>query len=224
MQLQFSPVGRSHCTVDTPSIRVAVVDDHAMVRDGLVAALRADPLIDVVGAAGSLAAAVELVGALNPDVAVVDLDLGDGTAAQLPALLPTGSTTRIVIITGMDDRAGLDAAVSAGCAGFVGKGRGLDHLIDAVRAVAAGASVFPADLLSKVLRGDRPIPTPLTDREQEVLELLARAHTAEQIAERLHLSLHTVRNHIRSILTKMNASTQLEAVVNAARAGIVTIR
>jgi DNA-binding NarL/FixJ family response regulator len=205
------------------AIRVAVVDDHAMVRDGLVAALCAEAGIEVVGSAGSLAEAVVLIAATDPQVAIVDLNLADGPGSDLPSLLPAPNATRVVIITGTDDRTGLDAAVAGGCSGFVGKGRGLDHLIHAVRAVAAGASVFPADLLARVLRSVAPIHNPLTDREQEVLGLLARAQTVEQISQSLFLSVHTVRNHIRAILAKLGASSQLEAVVNAARAGIVEI-
>jgi DNA-binding NarL/FixJ family response regulator len=203
---------------------VVVIDDHAMVRDGLVAALSAETDITVLGFASNLGDGVEVVNRLRPDIAVTDLELGDGRGSELMARLSPDSTTKVVIITGHDDRVGLEAAVDAGCAGFVGKGSGLDHLVRAVRSVAAGASVFPADLLSLVLRRDPSTVAALSEREIEVLQHLAEAKNAEQIAGALFLSLHTVRNHIRSILTKLNASSQLEAVVQGVRTGIITIR
>ncbi len=205
-------------------IRLVVVDDHAMVREGLVTALETDGLIEVVGSAGSLAEALPLLVRLRPDVAVVDLNLVDGSGTELVRGLPPDQPTRIVIITGKDDRRGLDAAVSSGCAGFVSKGKGLEHLVNAVRAVATGASVFPADLLSQLLSPDPQQQSPLSERERQVLELLARAETAETIAERLYLSVHTVRNHIRAILAKLGATSQLEAVVQGVRAGYVRIQ
>lgn len=207
-------------------IRVLIVDDHAMVRDGLVAVLAAEDDIDVVGAAGDVATASELLRRCRPDVVVTDYQLPDGTGLELAELairedLP-GST---LVISGIDRPALIDDAVRAGCVGFLGKGRDTADLAAAVRAVADGAAVFPAAALRRVVRtADRVLVDPLTERELEVLQLLTRPMTVAEIAEELIVSIHTVRNHVRSVLTKLGAGSQLEAVVTAVRLGLVDIR
>lgn len=206
-------------------ITVLIVDDHAMVRDGLVAVLAAEDDLDVVGAAGDVVTASALLRRLRPDVVVTDYQLPDGTGLELAELaaregLP-GST---LVISGIDRPALIDEAVRAGCAGFLGKGRDTADLAAAVRAVADGSAVFPAAALRRVVRtADRVLVDPLTERELEVLQLLARPMTVAEIAGELYVSIHTVRNHVRSVLTKLGAGSQLEAVVTAVRLGLVDI-
>ncbi len=207
----------------SPPIRILVADDHQLVLDGLAAALSSPPDLDVVATAVSWSS-LQLVDATGIDVVVCDLDLSDGKgtdAVQLFDEIP------VVLITGQGDRTGVRAALAAGCAGFVSKGAPIEELRSAVRLVAAGGSAFSAD----ALRGaaTTPDPTPaddsaLTDRERVVLQLLADGSNAQAIATELHLSLHTVRNHIRAIREKLGAASQLEAVVSAVRAGIVEFR
>lgn len=208
-------------------ISVVVVEDHAMVLAGLVEAISGEPSIDVVGAARSLAQAHEILAATPADVIVTDMQLGDGNGTALveaaEQLCPGAA---VLLISGYNDRRAVEAALESGCAGFVSKGRGVDELVHAIVTVAGGASVFPARLLAELVNrdGSRPfLSSTLSERELEVLTLLARARSAEQIADELGVSLHTVRNHIRAVLTKLDARSQLEAVVVGVRAGLVTI-
>ena len=127
-------------------------------------------------------------------------------------------------MTGRGDQRGVQAALQASASGFISKSAPLDDFVDAIRQVAADNAVFPADLLRHALSADLTQPgATLTDREIEVLDLLAAGETAATIGTRLDISLHTSRNHIRNILTKLGASTQLEAVITAIRHDLVTI-
>lgn len=207
-------------------LSVLVVDDHEMVRDGLAAVMQAAGDIDVVGQTGTVSEALDLMTSEAPDVVVTDYQLSDGlgleiaraaAAAELPAA--------VLLISGVDRPGLIDEAVQAGCVGFLSKGRGLDELVDAVRAVAGGAAVFPADALRRVVRGT-PVTSDfgLTDREMQVLEMLTRPLTVEELADELVISVHTARNHVRSVLMKLQARSQLEAVVLAVRHDLVEIR
>ncbi len=215
-------------TVMLAPIRVVIVEDHEMVRESFELILQAAPDLDVVGTAETLAAGKKLISETDPDVAICDFVLPDGSGAQIAeAVWKAGQHTRVLIITGADDRQAVEAAVAAGCAGFVSKGRSLGDLLNAIRAVAGGAAVFPAHLLSTVSQTDEEAKqkkqTILTRRELEILRNLGQARNAEDIAEELFLSVHTVRNHIRAVLTKLKARSQLEALVIAIRTGLVTI-
>ncbi len=194
-----------------------------MLLESVVGALRNDPTIEVVGAFGSAAETRAAASGLEADVIVVDLELGDelGTAIMEPVQAATGAP--VLLISGAGDRRGMAAAVESGCAGFVSKGLPLASLVRAIHTVAAGGSVFPTTLLEEVLNRDKSGATPLTEKEMEVLQLLATGRPAAEIAEQLFVSIHTARNHIRSILSKLEARSQLEAVVLAVRSGLVRI-
>jgi two-component system, NarL family, response regulator DevR len=206
-------------------ISVLIVDDHAMVRDGLVAVLDAEDDLAVVGSAGDVAAAGTLLVELRPDVLVTDYQLPDGTGLDLAAQSSAaGLATMVLVISGIDDPSLIEEAVRAGCAGFLSKGRDTADLAAAVRSVADGTAVFPAAALRRVVRSPgRTLIEPLTDRELEVLQLLARPMSVAQIAEELYVSIHTARNHVRAVLAKLDAGSQLQAVVNAVRLGLVEI-
>lgn len=208
-------------------IAVLLVEDHDMVREALGSALDARTTIEVIGSAAGVADARALLaaGATPIDVVVADLQLGDGQGTDLVEMaagrVPPAS---VLLITGTDDRRGLDLALRTGCAGFVSKAQGLDRLVDAVVAIAAGTAVFPAGLLAGVTRdGDASVGATLTAREREVLQMLAEACSIDDIAGRLVLSPHTARNHVKAILSKLHARSQLEAVVVGARHGLVEI-
>ncbi len=196
-----------------------------MVRQGLVAVLSADSRIDVAGTASSFAEVRSALGAWRCDVLVTDYTLADGTGADVARFArseaPNVST---IVISGQPRARALEEAVDAGCAGFVSKTLSAGELADAIITVARGASVFPVGALRRLSAPDKTRPgATLTAREIEVLQLLSRAVPAPEIADHLTLSTHTARNHIRSILTKLGARSQLEAVVIAVRAGLVEI-
>jgi DNA-binding NarL/FixJ family response regulator len=209
-------------------VRILLVEDHAMVARGLEAALADADDLDVVALAGTANESVTRFEQLSPDVVVMDYRLPDGhgtdATRRIRALEPDAA---VLLLTGADDPSVVSAALDAGCSGFVSKESPVEDLADAIRGVARGAAVFPAGLLARALspapRGPS-VGADLTAREREVLILLADGCSTEDIGSRLFLSLHTVRNHVRNILTKLQARTKLEAVVVAARAGIVDLR
>lgn len=212
---------------DDRPIAVLLVEDHDMVREALGTALDARATIEVVGSAEGVGQARTILAADGPriDVVVADLQLGDGQGTDLVELVSfRDPPPSVLVITGTDDRRGLDLALRTGCSGFVSKTQGLDRLVDAVVAIAAGTAVFPVGLLANVTRdGDASVGATLTPREREVLQMLAEACSIDDIAARLVLSPHTARNHVKAILSKLHARSQLEAVVVGARHGLVDI-
>ncbi len=194
-----------------------------MVLDAMRDALGQRDEIEVVGWARSYQEAIELLTMRAADVLVTDLELGDGRGTDL---VKHASSVRpaipVLLITGTSDKKGIEAALGSGCAGFVSKTQGFGQLVDAVLAVASGGAVFPASLLSRTLRADsHPDDSDLSRRELEILQLLAAANSVPDISRILHLSVHTVRNHVKQVLTKLDAHSQLQAVVIAARRGLV---
>ena len=192
-----------------------------MVARGLEAALAEEPDLEVVGIAGTVEDGVLRFRQLRPDVVVMDYRLPDGEGTDATRQIrATEAEAAVLLLTGADDPSVVAAALDSGCSGFVSKDRDVDELASAIRAVARGAAVFPADLLSRALS---PAPSKsglgsdLTSREREVLAMLADGASTEEIGSGLFLSLHTVRNHVRNILTKLHSRTKLEAVVVAAR-------
>jgi len=211
----------------TDPISVLLVEDHAMVADALVSILELETDIRVVGHAETAARSLEMVASVHPDVVVMDQSLPDGlgsdAAREISRISPD---TVILMITGGDPEMAVRAALAAGCAGFVSKDRAVGRLVEAIRLAHGGAAVFPVDLLTAV---NRPLVEPvgldveLTDRELEVLKLLAKGYSTDHLASELYLSVHTVRNHVRNLLGKLGAGTKLEAVVTAAALGLVEV-
>jgi DNA-binding NarL/FixJ family response regulator len=208
-----------------PATRVLLVDDHEMVAHGLAAALGSEPDLEVVGAASSVAECVRMTADLRPDVVIMDLHLGDGdgidATRQVRRIHPPAS---VVMLTGQPDDRILGEALAAGCSGLVAKQGRLDELLLAIRSAKTGGATIPRDMVASLVR-----PTPKDDgvrlsaREREVLGLLADGEGTSDIAERLGLSLHTTRNHVRNLMTKLGAHSRLEAVLLAARAGLVDL-
>lgn len=193
--------------------------------DGLVAVLGGEDKLEVVGTSSNLADLFSSISEWDPTVIVADYQLPDGSGTEIPGQLnEIKSNVPVLLISGLERPRILDEAVVAGCAGFVSKSLEAKSLIEAIKTVAAGGSVFPAEVLRRqaltdlTRRGES-----LTLRERELLKLLANSRSVDEIALELELSAHTVRNHVRSILSKLHARSQLDAVVIAVRAGLVEI-
>ncbi len=210
-------------------IRIAIADDHPVVREGLVAMLETEPDFEVVGTAATGAEAAALVARVDPDVMLLDLELPelDGVGV-LRRLAAEGARVRVIVFTVFDTDERIIAAVEAGAPGYLLKGAPRAELFAAVRTVAAGGSLLAPVASSAVLRrvrGEAPTGGPsLTPREREVLQALARGLGNKQIAARLGVSERTVKFHVSSLFEKLGAGNRTEAVTIAARAGLVSIR
>jgi DNA-binding NarL/FixJ family response regulator len=211
------------------SIRILIADDHPIVREGLSAVLETQPDFAIVGEASSGTQAVERAAALRPDVLLLDLELPelDGVAAlrQIRAAEPAA---KVIIFTAFDTDERILAAVQAGAQGYLLKGAPREELFQAIRVVHDGGSllqpVVAARLLRQVSGGGTPaLPEPLTERELEVLRLLAKGRQNKEIANELWISERTVKFHVSAILAKLGVGNRTEAVSKAAQLGLVEL-
>ena len=209
-------------------IRIAVADDHPVVREGLVAMLETQPDFAIVGSGTSGTDALALVESADPDVLLLDLEMPelDGVGV-LRALREAGARVRAIVFTVFDTDERIIAAVEAGAAGYLLKGAPRADVFSAVRIVAAGGSLLAPLAASAVLRrvrGELPPTAPsLTMRERMVLEHLARGLGNKQIAARLGITERTVKFHVSSVFTKLGAANRTEAVTRAAQAGLIEL-
>jgi DNA-binding NarL/FixJ family response regulator len=209
------------------AITVALVDDHEMFAESLARILERETDIVVVGQALTMAEGLELVERTAPQVAVVDLHLPDGRGTDLAAAIrERNPEVQVLVLTGSGQNDALLEAIDAGCVGFVTKDRAVVELTAAIRAAAVGESyVDPSvlvGLMGRIQRRSNGIGKDISAREQEVLELLGQGASTAGIAGQLFLSVHTVRNHVQSILTKLGAHSKLEAVAIATREGLLS--
>jgi len=192
----------------------------------VAAALTEEPDMEVVDTVENLASARRRLEEIEVDVILLDQRLPDGqgthAAAELRALCPGA---KVVLVTAAMEPSVLNEALAAGCAGFVTKGDSIDALAAAVRAAASGATPVSPAMLTRITRGDSSgsnLTEPLTPRETAVLLFLADGMSNDEIAKRLFISIHTLRNHIQSIISKLGAHSKLEAVSIAIREGVIT--
>jgi two-component system, NarL family, response regulator DevR len=205
-------------------IKVYLLDDHEIVREGLRALLEAAGDIEVVGESGSAVDAARRIPALRPDVAVLDNRLPDGSGIEVcrdvRALDPT---IKALILTSYDDDEALFAAIMAGASGYVLKEIGKQDLVAAIRHVAGGRSLIDASLTERVLERVRnghataPELASLTDQELRLLELIAEGLTNRQIGERMSLAEKTVKNYVSTVLAKLGLERRTQAAVLASR-------
>jgi two-component system response regulator DevR len=208
--------------VASSSLKLLLVNHHLMMLEGLTAAVRDQAGIEVVGAATSAAKALFLPLKAAPDVIVLGMesDAAVETAARLRSHFCGAAV--VVIATSVDDRLQL-RALDAGCSAVVTKGAGIAELLVAIRAAGNGDSMFPGTVLRQFLRQSRESAPrdELTERELEILHLLARGGSTESITEGLTLSRHTVRNHVKNLMGKLCAHSRLEAVMKGHALGLI---
>lgn len=209
-------------------IRVVICDDHQILADGLAALLGAEEGLEIVAVTGSVEGVVHETARWLPDVVLMDYELPDGTgidaARRILAAVPG---TSIVMLTSFTDDAVLIGAIEAGANGFITKHSSPSALAEAVRLAAAGEPVIAPSLLMRLLPrlgGGSPVGVSVTDREREILLLVAGGATNQEIASALHLSPNTVRNHLARIYGRLGARSRLEAVAIAAREGLIPRR
>ena len=211
---------------ETPT-RILIVDDHEVLAASLAHVLDTEPDLTCVGVANTLERARSLIRTTSPDVLLLDHRLpdGDGVSAigELRALRPS---LRVVVLTASAADHVLVQAIEAGASGFVSKTRSLAEVTSAVRAAASGEALISPEMLARLLprlsrTGTSTGHQELTEREREVLSLVADGLTNAAIAERLVVSVHTVRNHIANLSAKLGAHSKLEALSIAVREGLL---
>jgi DNA-binding NarL/FixJ family response regulator len=209
-------------------IRVGIADDQDLVRAGFETILAASSGLEVVGTAGDGIEAVELAGTARPDVLLLDIRMPrlDGLAA-LPRILAASPDTRVLVLTTFDLDEYVYEALRGGASGFLLKDVRRDQLVDAVRVVARGdALLHPAvtrRLIADLVTGRTvaPLDDPLTGRERETLQLIARGLTNAEIAAELFFSEHTVKTHVSNVLMKLGLRDRVQAVIHAYESGAV---
>ncbi|MFF4717566.1 response regulator [Streptomyces eurythermus] len=207
----------------TDRIRVVVVDDHAVMRAGVVALLTGEPTIEIVGEASDGREGVGLVERLAPDVALLDLRMPvlDGVAATAEIVgLPVA--TRVLILTTYDTDAEIERAVEAGAVGYLLKDATREQLADAIRSAARGETVLAPKVAERlVARMRRPEPVALTAREREVLRAVADGLSNAEIGRRLVIGEATVKTHLLRVFAKLDVSDRTRAVVVALERGLL---
>lgn len=214
------------------ALRVLLVDDHEVVRVGLRAVLEAEEGIEIAGEASSAGEAVERADALKPDLVLLDVRLGEGgdaggieTCRELRSALPD---TKVLMFSSYGERETVLAAILAGASGYLMKNVGRAQLIAALKAVGGGESLLDPsvtrpllDKLVELSSAGRADDGPLSPREKEVLQLVARGYTNKAIAAALFISEHTARNHVTHILDKLGLSRRSEAAAYAVKLGLL---
>lgn len=211
-------------------IRVLIVDDHTLFREGLIAIMANAPDLNVVGEAGIGADAITMARELQPDVVLMDINMPEvnGIAATRQ-ILAQRPVTGVIMLTMLEDDESLFAAMCAGARGYILKGARKTEVLRTIRAVAVGEALFGPAIAARVVAlfqqrsvvAQRPVLAfpDLTEREREVLELIAHGADNQAIARQLSISAKTVSNYISSIFSKLQVVDRAQAIVKARRAG-----
>jgi DNA-binding NarL/FixJ family response regulator len=218
------------------AIRVMICDDHALFRRGLIMVLESEEGIEVVGEAEDGEQAITRVADLAPDVVLMDVRMPRVSGIDATKAIATAvPAAKILMLTVSDEEDDLYDAIKAGATGYLLKEISIEEVATAIRAVVSGQSLISPSMASKLLseftnlakKADerQSVPTPrLTDRELEVLKLVAEGMSNREIAGELYISENTVKNHVRNILEKLHLHSRMEAVVYAVREKLLDIR
>jgi DNA-binding NarL/FixJ family response regulator len=203
-------------------IKVLIVDDHPVVRAGLTSMLGTQPDLEVIGSSSSGEEAIERVRRNDPDVLLLDLRMaGMNGVDTLHALMRTGAIARAIILTSFETDEDIYRAFQAGAQGYLLKDTSLREMVEAIRTVHAGKRYVPSNIASRL--AERMMRTDLTVRELEILKMLAKGPTNKEIARALGISDNTVRNHVNSIIEKLDVSDRTEAATTAIQRGLITV-
>jgi DNA-binding NarL/FixJ family response regulator len=213
--------------VSEEPLRVFLVDDHPVVRRGLRAFIDSLPGVEVVGEASTGEEAITAVPGAEPDVVVMDINLPGVNGIEATRRLVTDAPhVGVLVLTMFEDDDSVFAAMRAGAKGYVLKGADQDDLARAVLAVGRGEAIFGPTIAGRITRffaghtaSVRPFPD-LTEREREILDLLARGHSNIEVSRHLAVSAKTVRNHVSNIFTKLQVTDRTNAVIRAREAGL----
>jgi two-component system response regulator NreC len=210
-----------------PSIRVLVVDDHAVVRTGLRLLLDAEPDIEVVGEAGTVGEAVLETRSTKPDVVLMDVVMpGQSGIEGIPSVMNEAPATKVLLLSMQDDPQYVRQAFGEGASGYVLKEAADTELVAAVREVAKGGRYVHPALGARLAAAEaeeraRADADPLSDREREVMRLLALGHTNQEIAKALFISVRTAETHRAHIMQKLRLTTRAELVAHAIEQGLL---
>ncbi|WP_197061101.1 response regulator [Microbacterium mangrovi] len=197
-------------------IRVLIVDDHPLFRDGLVALLRTVSDVEVADAVGDGESALRSAAALSPDLVLMDLNLpGMSGLEATRRLLASDPDARVLVLTMVDDDDTVTAALRVGARGYVLKGAGQEEVLAALRTVASGGAVVGAGTAARLFHGSERYGVDLTPREAQVLALIGEGADNAEIAARLGLSVKTVQNHVSHILQKLQVGDRTKAALRA---------
>lgn len=208
--------------------RILIADDHTLFRDGLRALFGSLSDTEVVGEAATGAEAVSLAEELQPDVVLMDIQMPDINGIEATRqIVQTSPHIGVIVVTMFEDDDSVFAAMRAGARGYVLKGADQEEMIRAIRAVARGEALFGPAIATRLTAFFNASQSPaatafpdLTDREREVLGLLAQGLSNQEIADRLFISVKTVRNHVSNIYSKLQVADRMQAIIRARDAGL----
>lgn len=210
-------------------LRVLIADDHPLFRHGLFALLKASPDFEVVGEATSGEEVVTMAAQLQPDVILMDIHMPGGNGIEATRrILHTSPNIRILIITMFEDDASVFTAMRAGARGYVLKDAQKADMLAAIQAVGRGEAIFSPAIATRLIdffAAPRPAVPPqafseLTEREREILDLIAKGHSNTEIATRLVLSPNTVRNYVSNVFSKLQVADRAQAIIRARESGL----
>jgi DNA-binding NarL/FixJ family response regulator len=216
--------------MDHHPLRILLADDHPMFREGLISALRLHPEYEVVGEAPNGAVAVKLAEELEPDLILMDVGMDEMNGITATREIVKASPhIHVLILTMFDDDASVFSAMKAGARGYLLKGSDKDDIIRAISAVSRGEAIFSPSIAKKMMyyfkhvsagpRVSELFPK-LTEREQQILELIAKGLVNEEIAKKLDISIKTIRNNVSNLLNKLQVADRAQAILLARKAGL----
>lgn len=203
-------------------IRILIVDDHPVVRAGLNSMLGMQPELQIVGSASSGEAAIAMLGRTEADVMLLDLRMpGLSGVDTILEMKKTRLPVRVIILTSFETDEDIYRAVQAGASGYLLKDTSLREMVEAIGIVHSGKRYIPRDIATRL--AERMMRSDLTSRELEILKMLSKGLTNKQIGHALGISNNTVKNHVNSIIEKLEVSDRTEAATTAIQRGIITV-